>query len=111
MNNNLKRLIEPGTRLFFFFLVIFAITAYFFEPLLAYIEAGVVVLLFVYSVIANRRRQKKFAEYIESVTYDVETAKNDSLVNFPLPMVAFKLENGSIVWGNRFFFEDRKSVV
>jgi len=105
MNNNLKRLIEPGTRLFFFFLVIFAITAYFFEPLLAYIEAGVVVLLFVYSVIANRRRQKKFAEYIESVTYDVETAKNDSLVNFPLPMVAFKLENGSIVWGNRFFFE------
>lgn len=105
MNNNLKRLIEPGTRLFFFFLVIFAITAYFFEPLLAFIEAGVVVLLFVYSVIANRRRQKKFAEYIESVTYDVETAKNDSLVNFPLPMVAFKLENGSIVWGNRFFFE------
>lgn len=105
MNNNLKRLMEPGTRLFFVFLVIFAITAYFFEPMLAYVEAGVVVLLFAYSFIANRRRQKKFAEYIESVTYDVETAKNDSLVNFPLPMVAFKLENGSIVWGNRFFFE------
>lgn len=105
MNKNLKRLMEPGTRLFFFFLVIFAIAAYFFEPMLAYIEAGIVAFLFVYSFIDNRNRQKKFAEYIESVTYDVETAKNDSLVNFPLPMVAFKLENGSIVWGNSFFFE------
>lgn len=105
MNNNLKRLIEPGTRLFFFFLVVFAAFAWFFKPELAYIEGGVVVILLVYSVIANRRRQKKFAEYIESVTYDVAAVKNDSLVNFPLPMVAFKLENGAIVWGNKYFFE------
>lgn len=105
MNKNLKRLMEPGTRLYFFFLIIFAAVAYFVKPELAYAEIGAVVILLIYSVISNRFRKKKFAEYIESVTYDVETVKNDSLVNFPLPMVAFKLENGAIVWGNSSFFE------
>lgn len=105
MNENLKRFIEPGTRLYFFFLAIFAVAAYFIKPELAYAEAIIVVLLFIYSIINYRSRSKKFAEYIESVTYDVETVKNDSLVNFPMPMVAFKLENGSIIWGNSSFFE------
>lgn len=105
MNKNLNRFLEPGTRLYFIFLIVFAVSAYFFKPELAYAEAIIVILLFIYSLISNRSRAKKFAEYIESVTYDVETVKNDSLVNFPLPMVAFKLENGDIVWGNSSFFD------
>lgn len=105
MNNKLKRLLEPGTRLFFFFLVIFAGCAFFFSRELAIAEAAVIVLLLIYYIIMNRRRRKEFMEYMESVTYDVETAKNDTLVNFPLPMVAFKLDNTTLVWGNQLFFD------
>ncbi|MEF9970905.1 MAG: DHH family phosphoesterase [Oscillospiraceae bacterium] len=105
MNKNLKRLLEPGTRLFFFFLVIFAGIAFFFNVKLAAAEIVIIVLLLIYSFVMTRRRRREFMEYIDSVTYDVETAKNDTLVNFPLPMVAFKLNNSSIVWGNRFFFD------
>lgn len=105
MNNKIYRLLEPSTRLFFFFLVIFAVAAYFFNPMLAYIEGGFVLLLLVYSLISNRRRRRQLQEYIESVTYDAESAKSDSLVNFPLPMVAFKLNNSTVVWGNRYFFD------
>lgn len=104
MNNKLKRLLEPGTRLFFFFLVVFAGSAFFFSRELAIAEAVIIVILLVYYVIMTRRRRKEFMEYIESVTYDVETAKNDTLVNFPLPMVAFKLDNTALVWGNQLFF-------
>ena len=105
MNNQLKRLLEPNTRLFFLFLVIFAITTFFVEEKLAIAEGIIIVLLLIYTLVVTRRRRKQLMEYIESVTYDVETAKSDTLVNFPLPMVAFKLQNGAIVWGNSFFFD------
>ncbi|NLV85701.1 MAG: DHH family phosphoesterase [Clostridiales bacterium] len=105
MNNNLKRILEPGTRLYLLVLVIFAGIACFFSVKLALAEATVIVLLIIYSVIIIRRRRQEFMEYMESVTYDIESAKSDTLINFPLPMVAFKLENMTIIWGNRFFFD------
>ena len=103
MNNNLRRLLEPGTRLYFVFLVIFAAIAFVFNTKLAFAEIAVVALLLVYSVIVSRRRRKALQAYIESVTADIETVKSDTLINFPLPMVAFKLEDTSVVWGNNFF--------
>ena len=103
MNKNLKRLLEPGTRLYFAFLVIFAGIEFVFNIKLAIAEMAVVVLLMVYFIIVNRRRRKEFQTYIETVTADVEAVKSDTLVNFPLPMVAFKLDNTAIVWGNSFF--------
>lgn len=105
MNNNLKRVLEPGTRLYLLFLIIFAVGACFFSVELAAAEGAVIILLIIYSIIITRRRRQEFMKYIDSVTYDVETAKNDTLVNFPLPMVAFKLENTALVWGNQFFFD------
>jgi len=103
MNKNLKRLLEPGTRLYFFFLVVFAAIGFIFNTKLALAEIAVVALVLVYSIIVNRRRRKAFQAYIESVTADVETVKSDTLVNFPLPMVAFKLDNTAVIWGNNFF--------
>jgi len=106
MNNKISNILEPSTRLYIVILVIFAVLAYFFsDPLLAYIEAGIVILLLIYNTISGSRRRRRLMAYIESVTYDAETAKNDSLVNFPLPMVAIKLKNSALVWGNRFFFD------
>lgn len=103
MNKTLRRLLEPGTRLYFFFLVVFAGIGYVFNIKLAFAEIAIVALLFIYSVIINRRRRKDFRAYIESVTANVEAVKSDTLVNFPLPMVAFRLDNTAIVWGNSFF--------
>ncbi len=105
MNKNLKRLLEPGTRLFFAFLLVFAGATFFFEPKLALAEGIIIFLLLIYFLIMNRRRRQQLMEYLDSVTYDVETAKNDTLVNFPMPMVAFKLENTALVWGNHMFFD------
>ncbi|MEG1404050.1 MAG: DHH family phosphoesterase [Oscillospiraceae bacterium] len=105
MNKNLKRMLEPGTRLFFVFLVIFAGIGFFFNTKLAAAETVIVALLLIYSIVISRRSRRELVAYIESVTHDAETAKNDTLINFPLPMVAFKLSDSAIVWGNRFFFE------
>ena len=111
MNNTLKRLAEPGSRLYLVFLVLFAAATLFFKVynldmfILAMAEGGAILLLIIYTVIMRRRREKQLAAYIESVTYDTENAKNNTLMNFPLPIAVFHLADSRIVWGNEMFFD------
>ena len=106
MNKKLQRLAEPGVGLYLFFLVAFAAATLFFRfYYLAAAEAGAIVLLLIYNLVAKRRRARQLAAYIEELTYDTENAKNNTLMNFPLPIAVFRLEDSQIVWGNEKFFE------
>jgi len=105
LNKNLQRLAEPGSKMYLFFLVAFAVASLLFKMYeLAVAEAGVILLLLVYSAISRRRKAKQLAAYIESLTYETENAKNNTLMNFPLPIVVFRLDDSRIVWGNEMFF-------
>ena len=46
---------------------------------LAAAEAAIVLVLVIYSILAARRRAADLEAYVESVTYDAETAKNNTL--------------------------------
>jgi len=104
MNKKLQKLIEPGIRLFLFIMAAFAVVTFFFNEVLAFIEAGVVVLLIIYSLIDARRRRKRLVDYLETVTYNAESAKNNTLLHFPLPIVVFNIADSRIIWGNQIFF-------
>lgn len=106
MNKNLKRLAEPNARLYLFFMTVFAaVTVFFGMYWLALAEAAVVIMLLIYALVVRKKRQKQLVEYIESVTYDTENAKNNTLMNFPLPIAVFRLNDSLIVWGNDMFFD------
>ncbi|MBR5342921.1 MAG: DHH family phosphoesterase [Oscillospiraceae bacterium] len=105
MNNKLQRLAEPGSVLYLVILVAFAAASLFFRQYtLALAEAGVILLLLIYSYFARKRRKKQLAALIEEVAYDTENAKNNTLMNFPLPIAVFRLDDSRIVWGNEMFF-------
>ena len=105
MNKNLRRLAEPSATIHMFVLVAFAVATLLFGLYeLAAIEAGAILLLVVISVFAKRRKEKQLAAYIESITYETENAKNNTLMNFPLPIAVFRLADSVIVWGNDMFF-------
>lgn len=105
-NKNLKRLSEPGVGIHLLFMVFFALaTLYFRMYYLAAAEGAVIVVLVVYTLIARRIKERQLAAYIESVTYDTENAKNNTLMNFPLPIAVFRLDDSTIVWGNDMFFQ------
>ena len=105
MNNKLQRLAEPDGRLYLIFLVAFAAASLFFKQyILAAAEAALILGLLIYSHFARRRRKKQLAALIEEVTYDTENAKNNTLMNFPLPIAVFRLDDSRIVWGNEMFF-------
>ena len=106
MNKNLQRLAEPGVGMYVFFLVVFAAVNLVFKLyIVAAAEVGVILLLLVYSQFAKRKRAKQLTAYIEAVTYDTENAKNNTLMNFPLPIAVFRLDDSRIVWGNEMFFD------
>ena len=105
MNKSLRRLSDPG-KLPLVFLVLFAAAAVYLQHYrLAAVEAAAVLLLLIVSLISRRRKEKLLAAYIESVTYDTESAKSSTLMNFPLPIAVFALEDSRIVWGNEMFFQ------
>ncbi|MBQ8074824.1 MAG: DHH family phosphoesterase [Oscillospiraceae bacterium] len=64
---------------------------------------AVLVLLVVYSV-TTKNRQKNLESYIETVMYDSENARSRTLMNFPLPIAVFQLDDTRIVWANDEFF-------
>lgn len=106
LNKNLKRMIEPGVRMHLFFLVLFAVaTLVFRQYYLAAAEGLVILLLMIYTYIVRVRNERQLAAYIESVTYDTENAKNNTLMNFPLPIAVFRLDDSRIIWGNDMFFD------
>ncbi len=104
MNKKVQKFIEPNMRMYLVVMVLFAAASYFFDPRLALAEGGVVLALIIYSMIMARRKRRELMEYIETVTYNAESAKNSTLLNFPLPMVVFRLDDNQIVWGNQTFF-------
>ena len=106
MNRTLRRLAEPGARVHLFILAAFAAATLFFGMYeLAAAECAAVLILIILTFVAKKRREKKLREYIESVTYETENAKSSTLMNFPLPIAVFRLNDARIVWGNEMFFD------
>lgn len=105
MNKRFQKLVAPGMRLYLLIMIVFAVITFFFaDQMLAFAEAGVILILIIYSLVDARRRRKKLVAYIEDVTYNTESAKNNTLMNFPLPIVVFKIDDHQIIWGNQIFF-------
>ena len=105
LNRKLSRLTEPSMRLYFIILVIFAIATVFFNYYLAAGELVVILFLFIYSRISARKRRMQMLDYMESVSFELDTATKDTLVNFPLPMVIFRMADSEILWSNQSFLK------
>ena len=105
MHKKLDHLLEPSFKLYFFFLMLFALASVFFEPKLALAEGIVVLLLSVYFRSSARRRKKEVTKYIDALTGSVDVATKDSMINSPLPMLIFRPERDEIIWSNERFLE------
>ena len=106
MNKIKKRLGDPGSRFYILGLFVFAaVTSVFFhEHYLALGEAVTALVLLIFHTVMARRRQKELMQYIQSVTYESEAARDNAMMNFPLPMAAYFVDSGRLVWGNQEFF-------
>ena len=105
MNRKLNQLFQPSFRLYFLFLILFAILSAAFSLPLAGLELAIVVGLGVYARESGRRRRKELNKYLDNYTGTVDTATKDTMVNSPLPMVLFRPESDDIIWTNDRFLQ------
>lgn len=65
---------------------------------------GYVLLGFLvyYNFRSSYKRQKEITRYIENLTFNIDTASKDTLLNFPMPLVVTELD-GTIIWYNSSF--------
>ena len=107
--SKLQRALMPNSRMFLLFLILFAVITFFFSDRLwlSICEGVIILLLIIYSVIMRARKRRTLERYIESVTYDTESARNNTLQNFPLPMAVFRPADSQVIWANQNFFDLR----
>ena len=103
--NKLTHLMEPSFRLYFAFLIVFALVTALFSIPVAVIQLAVVAILYLYFRRNNAMRQKEILKYIENVTCNMDSATKDTMVNAPLPMVIFRPENDEVIWSNDRFLQ------
>jgi cyclic-di-AMP phosphodiesterase len=65
---------------------------------------GYVLLAFLtyYNARSSYKRRKEITKYIENLTFNIDTATKDTLLNFPMPLVVTDLD-GTIIWYNSSF--------
>ena len=94
MNKKMNKIAEPDAKLYIAVLLVFAVLTFLLLDCLylAVAEAGAAVLLIIVNAIVSRRKRADLVRYIESVTYEADAAKNNTMLNFPLPIVAYPIE-------------------
>ena len=100
----LSRLLEPGMRLYFAVMIVLAAAA---AALGQYVLAGIEFAAFCGMYIYFRRststRRKEILKYIDSVSYNMDAATKDTMLNAPLPMVIFRPDVDEVIWSNDRF--------
>ncbi len=105
MNNRKgKTYSEPIIVISLVIMCLFAAATYFIERRLAAVELGVTLALMIYSQVRVRKNRKEMQAFVESITYNTESATNNTLIHFPLPMAVFRLNDSGIVWANQPFW-------
>lgn len=68
-------------------------------------EASIIAALVVLAYYMKRKKERLLTDYLESITYVADNAKNSTIMCFPLPIAVFRLDDSRIVWGNEMFFQ------
>ncbi|MCL2401014.1 MAG: DHH family phosphoesterase [Oscillospiraceae bacterium] len=103
MNKKLPRLFQSSVRLYFMFLIAFAVATFVINDTsrvwAGVIQIVVLVLLALYSRISTKIRTAKLLDYLESMSDGMDMTVRDT----PLPVVVFNSETSEILWSNERF--------
>ncbi len=92
----------PRASLYLWIILVLVIVITFMDPRIA--VPGYILLAFLtyYNVRSAYRRRTEITRYIENLTFNIDTATKDTLLNFPMPLVVTDLD-GTIIWYNSSF--------
>ena len=105
MNRKLAHLLEHSLRLYFLFLLLFALLSALFSLPLAAAELAVVAVLYLYFRSSTSKRKREVMKYLDNLTVSMDNASKDTMLNSPLPMVIFRPDTDEVIWSNERFLQ------
>ena len=97
---------QRSPRVYLLCMIVFALASLLLKQYyLAAVEGVICLVMLVYAYIVNRKSEKELEKMLESVIYDADTARNNTLANFPLPIAVFRIEDSRVIWANQMFFD------
>lgn len=103
-NRRVTKLLAPNTRIYLAILAIFTIVIALFHVYLGIIAGIVWIFLVYYNWISNHERSKKWEDYIESLSTEIDSAARYAILNLPFPLTLLNLD-GKVTWYNSSFTE------
>ena len=101
-NKKFTGMFIPRSSFYLWFIFILIIVINILDWRVAIPGYAVMILLAYYNIRSNFARRKEITKYIENLTFNIDTATKDTLLNFPMPLVVIELD-GTIIWYNSTF--------
>ena len=111
-HNKFSKLFKNDTRLYLWIIafMVFIITLY--EPFLGIVGSVVLIYLLYYNWRSSRRKSKRWQNYIETLSSDIDSAARYAILNLPIPLTLIDLD-GKVSWYNSKFSDlvDQKDLL
>ncbi|WP_027628915.1 DHH family phosphoesterase [Ruminiclostridium cellobioparum] len=107
-NKKLSRIFIPKAGFYLWVILFLIVIITILNPLVAIPGFVLFIFLVIYNYKSNHIRNREITKYIETLTFNIDCATKDTLLNFPMPLVLAELD-GTTVWYNSSFrgiFED-----
>lgn len=92
----------PRAQFYLWVIFVLLVVIGFLEWRVAVPGTAVFLFLIYHYLRSNYLRHKQITHYIENLTFNIDTATKDTLLNFPMPLVIMELD-GAIIWYNSSF--------
>lgn len=99
-----SKLLAPDTRIYLLILAIFAFVIGLYNVYLGGIAGVILLFLMYYNWISGHERSKKWEQYIETLSTDIDSAARYAILNLPFPLTLLNLD-GKVTWYNSNFVD------
>lgn len=112
MNAKKNKLFESKNKIYLWIIGILDFLILVYEPVLGGIGYLLLIYLLFYNWKSNKKRNKKWQNYIEKLSTDIDSAAKYAILNLPFPLILVDLD-GQIKWYNSKFTDmmDQKEII
>lgn len=100
----LSRIFIPKAGFYLWVILFLIVIITILNPLVSIPGYVLFVFLVIYNYKSTHIRNKEITKYIETLTFNIDSATKDTLLNFPMPLVLAELD-GNTIWYNSSFRE------
>jgi len=103
-NKRVSKLLAPNTKIYLTIIALFGIVIGVYNLYLGILSGIVLLFLVYYNWISNHERSKKWENYIEDLSTEIDSAARYAILNLPFPLTLLNLD-GKVTWYNSSFTE------